>query len=107
VSPKDKFTDRVLDPVPDRFPLNRKLPSANRPFDIAKQDEKAFPRTARALPEDIPHDQGFGAELPARRYDLWYLEVNGYLGRTLPPIKDFTRQATDLRAVEDAKAKEK
>jgi hypothetical protein len=90
VSPKGKFTDHVLDPVPDRFPPNRKLTSANRPFDLAKQDEKGFTWTARALPEDIPDDKGFGAELPARRYDLWYLEVNGSLGRTLPPIEEFT-----------------
>jgi hypothetical protein len=103
VSPRGKFSDSVIYAVPYRLPPSLKLTSAKRPFDITKQDEKGFTWIAKAMPEDIKDDRGFGAEMLVRRYELWYLEGNGYLGQTVPSIEDFTWEANGLRAVEDPK----
>ena len=105
VSPKGKFSDVVIYAVPYRSPPNLKLTSAKRPFNIAKQDEKGFTWEAQPMPEDIKDDKGFGAEMLARRYPFWYLLSEGYLGRTAPPLEDFTWEANGLRATENPKPK--
>jgi hypothetical protein len=105
VSPKGKFTDAVIYAVPYRSPPNLKLTSAKRQFNIAKQDEKGFTWEAQPMLEDIKDDKGFGAEMLVRRYALWYLLSEGYLGRTIPSIEDFTWEANGLRAAENPKSK--
>jgi hypothetical protein len=105
VSPRGKFTDSVIYAVPYRSPPNLKLTETKRQFVITKQDEKGFTWMAKAIPEDIKDDKGFGAEMLARRYDLWYLEANGYLGGSVPAIEDLNWEANALRATDDAKLK--
>jgi hypothetical protein len=105
VAPKGKFTDVVTYAVPYRSPPNLKLTSAKREFKITKQDEKGFTWEAQSIPEDIKDDKGFGAEMLARRYPLWYLLSEGYLGQKPPPIEDFTWEANGLRATESPKRK--
>jgi hypothetical protein len=105
VSPKGKFTDSVIYAIPYRLAPNLKLTAAKRQFDITKQDEKGFTWTALPMMDDIKDDKGFGAEMLARRYPLWYLLAEGYLGRTAPTIEDFAWEANGLRATEDPKAK--
>jgi hypothetical protein len=103
VSPKGKFSDVVVFPIPYRSMPNLKLTSAKRQFEITKQDEKGFTWTAKPLVEDIKDDKGFGAERMARDYPLWYLQSEGYLGKTAPEIEDFTWEAKGLPAANAAK----
>lgn len=106
VSPQGKFTGTVNYPISYDSPPNLKLISAKREFEITKQDEKGFTWTALAMPEDIKNDQGYGAEMLARRYrnQLWYLWAEGYLGKTAPSIEDFTWEARGVRAGADTKS---
>lgn len=105
VSPRDKFTEDVIYAIPYRSSPNLKLSSAQRQFKITKQDEKGFTWEAQAMPGDIKDDKGFGAEMLARRYPLWYLWSEGYLGRTIPAIEDFSWTANGLRATDTPKPK--
>jgi hypothetical protein len=98
VLPKGKFSDTVIYPIPYRTPPSLKLTSANRQFGISKQDEKSFTWMAQPMVEDIKDDKGFGAEALARKYPLWYLQGEGYLGPTAPAIEDFTWEAKGLPA---------
>jgi hypothetical protein len=103
VTPKGKFSDAVIYAAPYRSAPNLKLTSAKREFKITKQDEKGFTWEAQSMPEDIKDDKGFGAEMLARRYPLWYLSGEGYLGQQSPLIEDFTWEASGLRATENLK----
>ena len=101
VSPKNKFSGIVYYPSPYSSPPNLTVTSAQRQYDIVKQDETGFTWKALVMAEDIRDDQRKNADA---MIGVGIRHVERHVGTLKPDLQfeDFTWEAKGVRPGKDA-----